>query len=251
MQVVETSLYAHCTPRPLPLQARETNMGRGCRSAEVGRRFSRPSRSLRFAARRSRQRRQRPREPDEPAQRVLRPVRHTCAVRPGDARVALSDARLLRLEGDEGCGRPRRAAIPVEGGRADAAHRRVAVELRQVERRPRGRRPRGPPVAIRPPCRGVDAVLAARSRLVRCLRGSRICSLSWTSSTPGFASGTRRCIRACGRVCRPARDRKSTRLNSSHVKISYAVFCLKKKKKKCTSFFLLKKKKYHKYNHQR
>src|SRR5436309_9791998 len=29
-----------------------------------------------------------------------------------------------------------------------------------------------------------------------------------------------------------SRDRKSTRLNSSHVKISYAVFCLKKKKKK-------------------
>src|SRR5207302_10884665 len=29
-----------------------------------------------------------------------------------------------------------------------------------------------------------------------------------------------------------ARDRKSTRLNSSHVKISYAVFCLKKKKHK-------------------
>src|SRR5437762_7370960 len=29
----------------------------------------------------------------------------------------------------------------------------------------------------------------------------------------------------------PARDRKSTRLNSSHRCISYAVFCLKKKKK--------------------
>src|SRR5436305_2411442 len=29
-----------------------------------------------------------------------------------------------------------------------------------------------------------------------------------------------------------SRDRKSTRLNSSHVRISYAVFCLKKKKKK-------------------
>src|SRR5690606_41580925 len=28
----------------------------------------------------------------------------------------------------------------------------------------------------------------------------------------------------------PTTDRKSTRLNSSHVKISYAVFCLKKKK---------------------
>src|SRR5690606_41940045 len=30
-------------------------------------------------------------------------------------------------------------------------------------------------------------------------------------------------------------DRKSTRLNSSHVKISYAVFCLKKKKKSTIS----------------
>src|SRR5438067_6192336 len=30
---------------------------------------------------------------------------------------------------------------------------------------------------------------------------------------------------------RHSRDRKSTRLNSSHVSISYAVFCLKKKKK--------------------
>src|SRR5947209_15024276 len=31
---------------------------------------------------------------------------------------------------------------------------------------------------------------------------------------------------------RHGRDRKSTRLNSSHANISYAVFCLKKKKKK-------------------
>src|SRR2546430_9402545 len=30
--------------------------------------------------------------------------------------------------------------------------------------------------------------------------------------------------------CSPALDRKSTRLNSSHSQISYAVFCLKKKK---------------------
>src|SRR3989442_11975263 len=30
--------------------------------------------------------------------------------------------------------------------------------------------------------------------------------------------------------CRSRSDRKSTRLNSSHVRISYAVFCLKKKK---------------------
>src|SRR5436309_11526970 len=39
-----------------------------------------------------------------------------------------------------------------------------------------------------------------------------------------------RSVRRCGIV--PREDRKSTRLNSSHVKISYAVFCLKKKKKK-------------------
>src|SRR5437773_7139590 len=32
--------------------------------------------------------------------------------------------------------------------------------------------------------------------------------------------------------CRDRKDRKSTRLNSSHITISYAVFCLKKKKKK-------------------
>src|SRR5688572_31017224 len=32
----------------------------------------------------------------------------------------------------------------------------------------------------------------------------------------------------------PEEDRKSTRLNSSHSQISYAVFCLKKKKKKKT-----------------
>src|SRR3989442_15615493 len=32
-------------------------------------------------------------------------------------------------------------------------------------------------------------------------------------------------------IARGSRDRKSTRLNSSHVRISYAVFCLKKKKK--------------------
>src|SRR5690242_21815681 len=33
------------------------------------------------------------------------------------------------------------------------------------------------------------------------------------------------------RHVQPAPDRKSTRLNSSHMSISYAVFCLKKKKK--------------------
>src|SRR3712207_8724316 len=41
-----------------------------------------------------------------------------------------------------------------------------------------------------------------------------------------FASYTFR----CQTILVPLRDRKSTRLNSSHANISYAVFCLKKKK---------------------
>src|SRR5450432_4582517 len=40
-----------------------------------------------------------------------------------------------------------------------------------------------------------------------------------------------------------AGDRKSTRLNSSHDQISYAVFCLKKKKKKNSNNSIKKKKK--------
>src|SRR2546426_8006089 len=42
--------------------------------------------------------------------------------------------------------------------------------------------------------------------------------------------------RLCGRrVGADPRDRKSTRLNSSHLVISYAVFCLKKKKRGYTA----------------
>src|SRR6266850_6832109 len=44
----------------------------------------------------------------------------------------------------------------------------------------------------------------------------------------------------------PWTDRKSTRLNSSHLVISYAVFCLKKKKKKQTRVVVnVQKKKNH------
>src|SRR6266436_8694110 len=45
------------------------------------------------------------------------------------------------------------------------------------------------------------------------------------------------------RTTRGTRDRKSTRLNSSHGYISYAVFCLKKKKKKKNALTYTKKKK--------
>src|SRR3712207_7943431 len=53
---------------------------------------------------------------------------------------------------------------------------------------------------------------------------------SWSSrSTPTPASWRRRPSRPPASRVRTARDRKSTRLNSSHANISYAVFCLKKK----------------------
>src|SRR6266850_3315029 len=49
---------------------------------------------------------------------------------------------------------------------------------------------------------------------------------------PGRATGRRQRPRRAGRgVLHALPDRKSTRLNSSHLVISYAVFCLKKKTK--------------------
>src|SRR3712207_7204522 len=59
-------------------------------------------------------------------------------------------------------------------------------------------------------------------------------------AAPGRPRRRRATARAgveAGEVARQGRrgDRKSTRLNSSHANISYAVFCLKKKKKKTQS----------------
>src|SRR5690242_21064157 len=58
-------------------------------------------------------------------------------------------------------------------------------------------------------------------------RLSTIMSTSHEAELHSPAGRTRR--RGGVPECRP--DRKSTRLNSSHMSISYAVFCLKKKKK--------------------
>src|SRR5438034_2642022 len=52
------------------------------------------------------------------------------------------------------------------------------------------------------------------------------CRRRGSGAPSGRQSGALRGDSACGE------DRKSTRLNSSHTVISYAVFCLKKKKKK-------------------
>src|SRR5207253_6059508 len=69
-----------------------------------------------------------------------------------------------------------------------------------------------------------------------------LCASRHASGDPGISSQVRwgRCQRETSQVTgwpralfrRLCPDRKSTRLNSSHVAISYAVFCLKKKKKK-------------------
>src|SRR6266481_8827256 len=69
---------------------------------------------------------------------------------------------------------------------------------------------------------------------------------SRASRGPAHAATVRARARRGGRAspCRQvnARDRKSTRLNSSHSSSSYAVFCLKKKKK-TLNFVNFKKKK--------
>src|SRR3989442_9296359 len=80
----------------------------------------------------------------------------------------------------------------------------VVPEFSQVEIRLAG---------AKVPRRGRFAKSPAKAACLACARGPL---------PPAGSSGT-----SCGSI----RDRKSTRLNSSHVRISYAVFCLKKKKK--------------------
>src|SRR5271167_3797017 len=77
---------------------------------------------------------------------------------------------------------------------------------------------------------------------------TEIYTLSQHDALP-ICSNRHRCIWGCNidRVGRPRlvrRDRKSTRLNSSHVSISYAVFCLKKKKSTITFIYIYKKTKH-------
>src|SRR5690606_39675374 len=59
-------------------------------------------------------------------------------------------------------------------------------------------------------------------------------AVPWVSipSLPTSCSSSAGQPARCWRARVAARDRKSTRLNSSHVKISYAVLCVKKKKQR-------------------
>src|SRR5690606_41848282 len=70
--------------------------------------------------------------------------------------------------------------------------------------------------------------MSSRSHVERPARGPRRTNLLW-HRRPGYMSDAHACRDTWqGRrhARRVRRDRKSTRLNSSHVKISYAVFCL-------------------------
>src|SRR3712207_7143699 len=81
--------------------------------------------------------------------------------------------------------------------------------------------------------------LSLHDALPICLRAARaFARRRFALATPRFAARAFASRRLALRTSRavpfgsmpPERDRKSTRLNSSHANISYAVFCLKKKK---------------------
>src|SRR6266478_9524857 len=114
-------------------------------------------------------------------------------------------------------------------------------------------------MAARSLCRRATLHLANRSRLADThrayFRGQRDAGphcrikggLQW-GRFPGPVARlrSRRCCRRCQLSRTRSRmslgDRKSTRLNSSHSQISYAVFCLKKKKKQKYRTYIKKKK---------
>src|SRR5690606_41548544 len=81
------------------------------------------------------------------------------------------------------------------------------------------------------PTRGLD--YGAKQRLGHALRdlaaGGTTVLLATHDVELAAEVADRVVILADGEVVTDGPDRKSTRLNSSHVKISYAVFCLKKK----------------------
>src|SRR5690606_40884134 len=90
--------------------------------------------------------------------------------------------------------------------------------------------------AAAPPLHAARATAATRAKTptVVSKRRRNMQDLLWTNGTNGrtpergILSGDG--VSRAGCQAAPGVDRKSTRLNSSHVKISYAVFCLKKKR---------------------
>src|SRR2546430_5874573 len=72
----------------------------------------------------------------------------------------------------------------------------------------------------------------------------RLRDLCCSGDPSRLSRGARLFLRQGARMRLVLRDRKSTRLNSSHSQISYAVFCLKKKKKTNTDVLCCQGKQY-------
>src|SRR3989454_6055354 len=122
---------------------------------------------------------------------------------------------------------------------------RVGLDRRAARPDPRRLRRGDPPHARRQEPGGLGAAAedhrgggAARLYGGECLRDVRRSKARRARTRVRRRRGRDRpqSLHAAARLARPSesggRDRKSTRLNSSHLVISYAVFCLKKKKKK-------------------
>src|SRR2546426_6085454 len=126
---------------------------------------------------------------------------------------------LLQLAEQPARPAPARAARARRRRRALVGARRRVLPGREVLGRSRRAPPHAPLVQVGGVRDLAHGVRAARAGL-----------LPRRGVVPGRSQG-RPALTGRGRRCR---DRKSTRLNSSHLVISYAVFCLKKKKKRTT-----------------
>src|SRR5688572_31531764 len=123
------------------------------------------------------------------------------------------------------------AAATVVGRRMEQTAREGLVDWPAVERFAIGRLEGAPGALDAAELRSVEPAYAeAMARIVPAL------STALGTELPGVVE----------------RDRKSTRLNSSHSQISYAVFCLKKKKKRKSVMNITKnkKKKKHQIQHE-
>src|SRR5438132_4839846 len=116
---------------------------------------------------------------------------------------------------------PLRTAARLVAGSSEPRSSVASSQRRASRKYPRARQ-NGHKPAANLPARSASRFWtdqASAARTLGCSASRR--SSHWTWSVPRSA-----------RSAPSARDRKSTRLNSSHTVISYAVFCLKKKKKK-------------------